>query len=53
MYFTEIAEFSANCMHSAMNVFMMVNKLDATFDYFRHESTWIRQARNYNFISGK
>ncbi len=39
MYFTEIPELSANCMYSAVNVFMMVNQLDATFYYLRHLNT--------------
>ncbi len=29
-------ELSANCMYSAVNVYMIVNQWDAAFDYFRH-----------------
>ncbi len=31
MYLTEIPELSANCMYSAVNVYMIVNQWDATF----------------------
>ncbi len=34
IYLTE--ELSANCMYSAVNVYMIVNQWDATFDFFRH-----------------
>ncbi len=34
IYLTE--ELSANCMYSAVNVYMIVNQWDATFDSFRH-----------------
>ncbi len=53
MYLTKIPELSANYMYSVVNVYMIVNQWDAIFDSFRHESTWIRQARNHDFISGK
>ncbi len=36
MYLTEIPELSANCMYSAVNVYMIVNQWDAKFDSFRH-----------------
>ncbi len=37
MYLSKIAELSANCMYSAVNVYMTVNQWDATFYfYFRH-----------------
>ncbi len=31
MYLTEIPELSANCMYSAVNVYMIANQWDATF----------------------
>ncbi len=31
MYLTEIPELSANCMYSAVNVYMIVNQWDAAF----------------------
>ncbi len=34
MYLTEIPELSANCMYSAVNVYMIVNQWDATFFIF-------------------
>ncbi len=36
---TEIPELSANCMYSAVNVYMVVNQWDATFYSLQHEST--------------
>ncbi len=36
MYLTKIPELSANCMYSAVNVYMIVNQWDATFYSFRH-----------------
>ncbi len=38
MYLTEIPELSANCMYSAVNVYMIVNQWDATFYSFRHKA---------------
>ncbi len=35
-YLTEITELSANCMYSAVNVYMIVNQCDTTFYSFRH-----------------
>ncbi len=35
MYLTEIPELSANCMYSAVNVYMIANQWDATFYSFR------------------
>ncbi len=34
MYLTKIPEFSANCIYSAVNVYMIVNQWDATFNSF-------------------
>ncbi len=34
IYLTE--ELSANCMYSAVNVYMIFNQWDAAFDSFRH-----------------
>ncbi len=36
MYLTEILELSANCMYSAVNVYMIAIQWDATFYSFRH-----------------
>ncbi len=36
MYFTEIPELSANCIHSAVNVYMIVKQWDVIFYYFRY-----------------
>ncbi len=39
MYLTEIqvnCKMSANCMYSAVNVYMIVNQWDATFNFLRH-----------------
>ncbi len=35
MRLTEIPELSVNCMHSVVNVYMIVNQWDAAFDSFR------------------
>ncbi len=34
MYLTKIPELSANCMYSAVNVYMIVNQCDEIFYYF-------------------
>ncbi len=36
MYLTEIPELSANCMYSAVNVYMIFNQWDEIFYFFRH-----------------
>ncbi len=36
MYLTKILELPANCMYSAVNVYMIANQWDATFYSFRH-----------------
>ncbi len=36
MFLTEIPQLSANCMYCMVNVYIIVNQCDATFDSFRH-----------------
>ncbi len=53
MYLTKIPESSLSWISSAVNVYVIVNQWDATFDSFRQQSTWMLEARNHGFISGK
>ncbi len=53
MYLTEIPKSSVSWLSSVVNVYMIVNQRDATFYSFQQQSTWMQQASNHDFISGK
>ncbi len=52
MYLTEIPKPSASWLSSAVNVYGY-QPMEYYILFFRQQSTWMRQARNHDFKSGK